>query len=119
MTAEIETARKEPFTRGMLIRIAITGLCLFALVNIAYGLLSFAGNGQLPTLYNVVIPGRVRFMKDYEYDPYRMLRDHAVAQAQPDTFNIAILGSSEIWGSRVGPVDSIPVIMDTFGMTTA
>lgn len=118
MTSEMEMIPEESLVRGMILRIAVKGLCLFILFNVVYGLFQPVQNGLLPTLYNVLFPGRLRFKYDYEFDAYRMVSDHIISEAKPDTFNIAFLGSSEIWGARVAPAQTIPAFMDAIGMTT-
>lgn len=109
----------EPFTGTMLLRALIKALFLFVVFNLVYGVVQPARNGLFPSLYNIVFPGRERFQKGYEFDPYRLLNDHIISQATADTYNIVMLGSSEIWGSRSTPTESIPTYLDKVGMVAA
>ena len=110
---------KEPGTRRMVLRAIIKALCLFFAFNVAYGLINPLQRGMLPSLYNIGFSGRVRFMKDYEFDAYRLIDDHIISRARSDTFNIVILGSSEMWGTRSMADQSVPVIMDRMGLVAA
>ena len=115
----ITDSSQEPFTHRMIIRAFVKALCLFAVFNIGYGILQPSQNGLLPSLYNIIFPGRERFQKGYEFDPYRLLSDHIVSRAQAESFNILILGSSEIWGSRTSAAESIPAYLDASGLRAA
>lgn len=110
---------KAPMTRRMVIRAILKGLCLFFAFNVVYGLIKPFQRGHVPSLYNVAFPGRVRFMKDYEFDPYRLVDDHAISAATSDTFNIVVLGSSEMWGTHSLADDAVPAIMDRYGLVAA
>lgn len=118
MTSKTSTSQTqhEPFTRPMIIRAVIKGVMLFILFNMGYGALQPVSYGLLPSLYNHILPGRTRFLRNFEYDAYRMVDSHIVSQASPSAFNIVILGSSEIWGSRTGPAEAVPAYMDRIGM---
>lgn len=110
---------KEPFTSRMIVRALLKALIPFILFNLFLVMAQPGRHGLLPTLYNHLIPGRSRLIKDYETDAYRLIDDHVIAQAQPDTFNIVVLGSSEIWGLLSLPDESVPAMMDRSGMIAA
>lgn len=109
-------APEEPFTRQMFARAVIKALIPFLLFNLFLVTVRPGKQGLLPTIYNHFIPGRIRLIKDYEADPYRLIDDHIINQAQSDTFNIVVLGSSEIWGLLTVPSESVPAMMDRSGM---
>src|SRR5688572_19629690 len=110
---------KEPGTRRMVLRAIMKALCLFFAFNVVYGLIKPVHNGLLPSFYNAGFSGRVRFIQDYEFDAYRLISDHIISSAKSDTFNIVILGSSEMWGIHAMADLSVPVIMDRLNLTAA
>jgi hypothetical protein len=110
---------QEPITRRMLLRAILKGVGLYLLLNIVYGVVNPVQTGRLPTLYNGLFPGRVRFQKFNEYDPYRMVDDHIISTASAETFNIVILGSSEMWGAGTLADNTIPAKLDRMGLVAA
>jgi hypothetical protein len=119
MTRLSERAAREPFTRRMIVRAVVKALCLFAVFNLIYGAIQPVHKGLLPTLYNILFPGRPRFGKGYEYDAYRLVSDHIISRAQSETFNIAFIGSSEVWGLRAVPSGTISAYLTNLGMVAA
>jgi hypothetical protein len=101
----------------MLIRAVLKALVLFVLFNLGYFLIQPLQTGRLPTLYNTLVPGLLRFRVGDEYNINRLLADHSIRTASHDTYNIVILGSSEIWGVTVAPDQTIPAYLDQLGLT--
>src|SRR5690349_7705589 len=110
---------KTPMTGRMLRRAMLKGVCLYIMFNVVYGLIDPVITGRLPTLYNRLFPGLTRFMRFSDFDPYRMIDNHAISAARSDTFNIVILGSSEMWGSGTLADAAIPAKLDQLGLTAA
>lgn len=107
------------FNPRIVMRAVVKALCLFFAFNVLYGLIDPVKTGRLPTLYNSLYPGRPRFMQFNEFDPYRMIDDHVISSASAETFNIVILGSSEIWGSGTLADETIPLKIDRLGLVAA
>src|SRR5215470_13893081 len=80
--------------------------------------------GGLPSLYNIVFPGRLR-MYWTDKDSYmvnetkmpRLLADLTVARPKTeDEYRVIVLGSSETWGYFNRPQDTWPVVLDSIGL---
>lgn len=106
-------------TRGMVLRAVLKGVGLFILFNLVYGLINPVETGRLPTLYNTVFPGLTRFRRFSDFDPYRMVDNHAISAARADTFNIVMLGSSEMWGAGTLADAAIPARLDQLRLAAA
>jgi len=99
-------------------RAFIKALILYVLFNGCYLITQPVQNGLLPTLYNGLVPGRVRFEGAAEFNLHRILDDHIIRQATADTYNIVFLGSSEMWGNRSQSDIAVPNVMDGYGLST-
>ena len=100
-------------------RAFIKAVILYVLFNGCYLIIQPVQNGLLPTLYNGLVPGRVRFEGAAEFNLRRILDDHVIRQATSDTYNIVFLGSSEMWGNRSQSDIAVPNVMDGYGLRTA
>jgi hypothetical protein len=100
----------------LLIRATLKALIFFAMFNLGYFLAQPLQTGRLPTLYNTLVPGLLRFRVGDEYNINRLLADHSIRSASPDHYNVVILGSSEIWGVTVAPSQTIPAYLDQLGL---
>jgi hypothetical protein len=95
--------------------------------NILYLVVNPFQNGGLPTVYNSVIPGRLRVAWTNTDSAYvvnelkisRLLADLTVARPKAaDEFRVIVLGSSETWGYFNRAQDTWPVVLDNMHIAT-
>src|SRR5688572_29827445 len=95
-------------SRWFVLRALAKALVLYVLFNGIYFLLQPVQSGNLLTLYNTVVPGRLRLEAGYEYAITRLVHDHAIQSARSDHYNIVMLGSSETWGAFSKSSETVP-----------
>jgi hypothetical protein len=105
--------------------LALRVLALFIGFNLLYIAANPIDEGRLPTLYNTVLPGRLRmvwtsgnglFVSETRIP--RMLADITAARPkQQDEYRIFVLGSSETWGAYVLPEETVSAVLDSLGLT--
>ena len=100
-------------------RAFVKAFILYLLFNGCYLIVQPVQNGLLPTLYNHLIPGRTRFEALYEFNLHRIVDDHIIHQATKETYNIIVLGSSEMWGNQTQSAQATPGVLDSYGFSTA
>lgn len=103
----------------MVLRACIKGVLLYLLFILAYNAVQPVLMRRLPTLYNTILPGRVRFNTDIETNIGLMLNDHIIQQASDETWNIVMLGSSETYGLYDAPDNAMPMYLDRWGLESA
>ncbi len=116
MTEEITNSNKNTgkFIRNVLIK----GVCLFLVLNFAIALLPMGEEVGRLSVYNVLLPGRVRlpFGENPEeaynlslYDLEAMFASHEInAGPKPtDEFRIIVIGDSAAWGTLLYPEDTL------------
>jgi hypothetical protein len=106
-------------TRFTALRAVLKGLGLYLGFLMVYSACQPVQTGRLPTLYNSLAAGRVRFITDVETNLPLMLNDHIIQQATSETWNIVMLGSSEIYGLYDVPDKALPMYLDRAGLQTA
>jgi hypothetical protein len=100
-------------------------LLLFVGFNLLYLAVNPIEEGRLPTLYNTVLPGRLRATWTNAKGLYvsetrisRVLSDLTAARPkQADEYRVFVLGSSETWGAYVLPEETLPAALDRQGLT--
>ncbi len=100
------------------LRAVLKALVLFTLFNGVYVTIQPVQNGLLPTVYNGLVPGRIRFEQEYSANINQMLNDHVIRYATSDTYNILVVGSSETWGYRVQPTEAVPALIEGLNLQT-
>jgi hypothetical protein len=106
---------------GLIMRVVI----LFLGFNLLYVVVNPIEEGRLPTLYNTLLPGRLRATWTNSTALYvnetrvsRILSDLTAARPkQPDEYRVFVLGSSETWGAFVRPEEAFPMVLDRLGLT--
>ncbi len=101
------------------LRAVLKALVLFALFNGIYVIIQPVKNGLLPTVYNGLVPGRMRFEQEYAANINQMFNDHVIRYATSDTYNVLFLGSSEVWGNNTQADLAIPNVLDSFSLSTS
>lgn len=120
-----EQKNKWKFLRNVLIK----GILLFIILNFALVLIPKGGNIGRISLYNVLLPGRLRlpFGENPEqaynlslYDLEAMLASHEIsAGAKPqDEFRIILIGDSAAWGTLLEPGDTLTELINADQLTT-
>lgn len=120
-----ETKRTSKFIRNVLMK----GVLLFLILNFALGLIPQGSKAGKFSLYNVVLPGRVRlpFGENPEqaynlslYDLEAMFASHEIsAGPKPeDEFRIVLIGDSAAWGTLLAPEDTLSGLINQDGLTT-
>src|SRR5579862_2598747 len=107
---------KAVITRGFVLRVLIKAAILFAIFNVVYYLVQPLNILDHVSVYNVLVPGRVRMpFADFPADSYNisvlrldeMLSTHAIAAPKaPDEYRVVMIGDSSIWGYLLGPNDT-------------
>lgn len=118
-----------PLTWLSVLGIMLKVLLMLAAFNLCYLVANPLHYGGLPTLYNWLVPGRLRmvFIDHFYPDAYgvnelklpRILSDHIIARAsEADSLRLVVLGSSEVWGYLNRPGETMPVILDGLHLQT-
>ncbi len=96
------------------LRILIKALCLFAIINIVYGLID--PQGSVVFSYNGLFPGRTRLPFGVGGDPYTItvegvdaiFASHLIsARKNADEYRVVLIGDSSIWGEDLGAHEMI------------
>ncbi len=112
------------FLRNVLIK----GILLFLILNFAVALIPPGGNLGRLSLYNTLLPGRVRLpfgenpAQAYNlslYDLEVMFASHELmAGKKPaDEFRIILIGDSATWGTLLQPKDTLSDLINQSGLT--
>lgn len=108
--------------------VILKGLLLFVLLNFGLGLIPRGGTAGWFSLYNHLIPGRVRlpFGENPEdaynlslYDLEAMFASHEInAGPKPQNeYRILLIGDSATWGTLLKPEDTLSGLINTEGLT--
>lgn len=112
------------FTRNVLLK----ALGLFLVLNIFMGLLQPVGELNKISLYNLFIPGRVRF--PFGEDPSTsynltidsleaMFSSHVIDQMKSeDEYRVVIVGDSSVWGTLLRPEQTLAGTLDAYSLST-
>jgi hypothetical protein len=127
MTEENQTNEKKTakFIRNVLIK----GILLFLILNFAVALIPPGGKLGNLSLYNVLLPGRIRlpFGENPEgaynlslYDLEALFASHEIsAGAKPgDEFRIVLIGDSATWGTLLQPQDTLSGLINQDNLTS-
>jgi hypothetical protein len=98
-------------------RVLIKAAILFALINLAWGLLDPLPVLGRASLYNAIVPGRERLpfgenpAEAYNLSLYQldaMFASHEISRAKPaDEFRVIVIGDSSVWGILLRPDQTI------------
>jgi hypothetical protein len=107
------------------VSLALRVAALFLGFNLLYLAVNPIEEGRLPTVYNTLLPGRLRATWTNGKGLYvsetrvsRILADLTAARPkQPDEYRVFVLGSSESWGAYVKPEEVFPIVLDDMGLT--
>src|SRR5262249_54358808 len=118
-------SRPAVYSAGFVVRVVVRLLLLLVAFNALY-LTIQPLNRQALTLYNTIFPGRLRLawtdvntLVVNEVRLPRLIADHAVSRPkQPNEYRAIILGSSDVWGYLNRPQETMPVVLDSMGLTT-
>jgi hypothetical protein len=116
-------------TGKFLRNVVIKGVLLFLLLNFGVALIPTGGKMGRLSLYNVLLPGRVRLPfgenpdEAYNlslYDLEAMFASHEInAGAKPeDEYRIILIGDSATWGTLLYPKDTLSGLINQDGLTT-
>jgi hypothetical protein len=116
---------KHQHTWGFMIRVAIKGLALFALVNLLFALAQpMSAIGKL-TIHNWLLPGRERLPYGESPDANNlsmnnidaMFAVHEVAQSKgEDEFRVFVMGDSSVWGILLESDETLAGYLDSMGL---
>jgi len=112
------------FLRNVLIK----GILLFLILNFAVALIPPGGNLGRLSLYNTLLPGRVRLpfgenpAQAYNlslYDLEVMFASHELMAGKKlvDEFRIILIGDSATWGTLLQPEDTLSNLINQCGLT--
>jgi len=115
-------AKPQPISTSMtrlnVLRALVKAVVLFLLFNVAYRACQPVQTGNLPTLYNHLVNGRVRLIWNKQTNLSLLLNDHIIQQATKDTWNVVVLGSSETHGGE-DPDSTTVAALDALGLQSA
>lgn len=119
MTATPPTPRNpQRMKLAHVLRAIIKALALFVAFNLVYRACQPVQTAQMPTLYNTVVNGRARLSWGSQIDMTMLLDDHEIQRASPDTWNIAVFGSSETYGWPADYRLSAPYVLNAWPLET-
>lgn len=119
----------EPLRASFLVRVALKGLLLFVILNLAAAAwLPYQALGRF-SLYNNLLPGRERFpfgenpQKSYNLSLYNLEAMFAAHKLDgtPKTANeyrVIVIGDSSVWGTLLKPEQTLAGQLNTFGLQT-
>lgn len=108
-----------PYTWKFMKNIFLKGCLLFILINLLFPLFDTEVTFGKLSLYNLILPGRLRFpfgevpQKSYNLSLYNldgMFASHEIARdinESNDDYRIFIIGDSSVWGTLLKPEDTI------------
>lgn len=117
-----------PADRGLLLRVVIKALLLFALINFGYALIRPLPLIARASLYNGVVSGRERLPfgenpASYNLSMYQldaMFASHEAARPKPtDEFRILVIGDSSVWGILLEPHETLAAQINELELTAA
>lgn len=121
------TDNESEYTWRFVLKVVVRVAILLLVFNLLYLLVRPLESGK-PTLYNGPVPGRLRMAwRDVgEHPPLtnevklpRLLADHVISRPkQPDEYRVIVLGGSQTWGYLSRAEDTMPLVLDSMGLTT-
>ncbi len=107
-------------------RILLKALALFVVFNALYYVLQPMTFLNRVTVYNSLVPGRLRLpFGEYPADSYnisvlsldQMIASHVIARPKaPDEFRVVMLGDSGVWGFLLKPDETQAACLDRLGL---
>jgi hypothetical protein len=122
------TKPETPYNWRFATGVVIKGLILFALANVLYAILNPTPALRQISIYNVLVPGSIRFPRSPDYScnlspmPLdAMLATHEIAGSRkaPDEYRVLLIGDSSVWGALLKPQDTLGVILNANKLRTA
>src|SRR5690606_281389 len=110
----------------LVFRILIKAALLFVLLNLLFGLLSPLDFLGRMSIYNSLLPGRVRL--PYGEDPRAynlslnnleaMFASHEISQSKAaDEYRVVLIGDSSVWGILLRPEETLTGFINEAGLT--
>jgi hypothetical protein len=126
--AEQVTPEKQAPKRGVSpVRLLLKALALFVIFNVLYLVVQPMSLLNRITVYNVLVPGRLRLpFAEFPEDSYnisivnldQMLASHAIARPKAaDEYRVVMIGDSAVWGYLLKPTETQAGCLDSFGLT--
>src|SRR5207247_5293074 len=113
--------------KGILARIFLKALALFVVFNVLYYAIQPLNLLNRLTIYNTLVPGRLRLpFGEYPDESYnisilnldQMLASHEIARPKAlDEYRVVMLGDSSVWGYLLKPTETQAACMDRLGLT--
>jgi hypothetical protein len=123
------TDAKTQYTRRFVVRVVVKAVLLFALANVLFALLDpLPALGQW-SLYNRLVPGRLRLPYGEDssvsynlslFNLNAMFASHVIAvPTSPEEYRIALIGDSSTWGFLLQPEDTLAANINARNYTLA